>query len=768
MRLRGTVARGRAAAAVAVAACLLALTGAPALASTPAGTALSDVALPVTTPAAPSTSSLPVSVAVTQVSPQVLQPGQDLTVTATLRNDGERVVEAPRASVRIYRYRMTSRDEVAAWAGAGAGSPIGDVAATTVLEAPLAPGATTTVQVVVPADDIALLRTDDAWGPRGVTLDVGDGRTRVGVDRTFLLWGSAQEVPQTHVGVVAPVVGPATLPDEDPDDASTPTAAPTGAPTAAATQEPDGAPEADDSATPSQDGDTEAPADTATDDALTALTASGGRLGRLLQATVDLPFVGWAVDPALVEQAATGDRGAQAWLTDLTGAAQGREVLRLPWADTDLAAVAHAGSPEPGADLLDVALGARGEQSGGALLADADPLLWSADPVTDAATAARAAASAPGVPLVVGPGTLAADDSEAPSAPTTVSTDSGPVTALVPDEPLSDLLADPAAVQPGVTAATAAQRVLADTAVLARSDDAADTYLLAALPRDWAPTAISRAQLVALDAAPWVDTTTVAEVLEAHAAGDAAGDGADRAGLPATQRSETELTPAWVDALAAGWRAAGEFAAVVDDPDALLAGLDADLVAPLGVAWRADPDGRTAAVNGALDQATRRQSGLTVLLNEQFTVISSSAQISVAVRNELDQDARVRVELRPQKGCLDTARSGLTTVAAGSDTTVLLTLRASANCDVTVDVSLVSEQGRVLADEVQFSARVAPTIESVGAVVVGVLLALTLAFGIWRTVRRGQTSRRGAKVAPDAVEPGSPAPPTEPTGRLDP
>lgn len=762
MRLRGTVARGRAAAAAAVAACLLALTGAPALASSPPATVVADAPASVTAPAAPSTSSLPVSVAVTQVSPQVVQPGQDLTVTATLRNDGERVVEAPRASVRIYRYRMTSRDEVAAWAEAGTTSPIGDVAATTVLDQPLAPGATATVQVVVPADDIRLLRNDDAWGPRGLTLDVGDGRTRVGVDRTFLLWGSAQEVPQAHVGVLAPVVGPASLPDEDPADTTAPDGSPTGTPTAGATQAPGGTP--DPAAT---EAPTEQAEDSASDDALAALTASGGRLARLLQATADLPFVSWAVDPAVVDQAADGERGAQSWLTALTGAADGRELLRLPWADTDLAAVAHAGAPEPGADLLDVALGVRGGQTAGTLLADADPLLWSADPVTDAVTAARAAASAPGVPLVVGPDSMPADDSQAPSAPTTVSTAAGAVTALVPDEPLSDLLADPAAVQPGVTAATAAQRVLADSAVLARSDDAADTYLLAALPRDWAPTAISRAQLVALDAAPWVDTTSVAELLEAHAAGDAAGDGAERADLPASQRSEAELTPAWVDALAAGWRAAGEFAAVVDDPDALLAGLDADLVAPLGVAWRLDPDGRTTAVNGALAQATRRQSGLSVLLNEQFTVISSSAQISVAVRNELDQDARVRVELRPQKGCLDTARSGLTTVAAGSDTTVLLTLRASANCDVTVDVSLVSEQGRVLADEVQFSARVAPTIESVGAVVVGALLALTLAFGIWRTVRRGQTSRRGARVAADSAEPDGSAQPTDPPGRLD-
>lgn len=763
MRLRDTAGRARAVAAAVLAACVVVLPGAPALAAptTPATTA-------AVVPAAPSTEDLPVTVAVTAVSPQVVQPGQDVTVTATLRNDGDEVVESPRASVRIYRYRMSTREQVDAWAEAGESSPIGDVAATTELDAPLAPGATTTVQVTVPAADIRLSRTDDAWGPRGLTLDVGDGRQRVGVDRTYLLWDSADEVPAAHVAVLAPVVGPATDPAAD----DVPAEEDGGEDTGAAEQDGDAAgqdgagdgagqdgagqdatspaaPTGTPAATPAP---TSQPEETpATDERLTALTASGGRLAKLLQVTTDHPFVSWAVDPALVDQAAGGSRSAQAWLAGLTTAADGREVLRLPWADPDLAAVAHAGSADATTDLLTVARGVA-SQAGGALWQDSRPVLWSADDVPDQVTAARAAQSAPGTPLVVGPGAMPAEDATAPSSPTTVDTASGAVTALVPDATLTSLLSDPAASQPGVTPATAALRVLAETAVLARSDEVDSTYLLATTPRDWQPTTpVAQAQLKALESAAWVDTTTVAQVLDAHAAGLAAGDEAERAALPASERTPAEVTPAWVNALAAQWRSAGEFAAVVADPAALLQGLDSDLVAPLAVAWRDDPDGRAAAINAALAEAQQRQSGLSVLLNEQFTVISSSAQISVAVRNDLDQAARVRVELRPQKACLDTTRSPVTEVGPHVDTTVTLTLRASANCDVTVDVSLVSETGRELATPQQFSARVAPTIESVGGVVVGVLLALALAFGIWRTVRRGQTARRGARVVPDAA-----------------
>lgn len=746
MRLGGTAARARALAAVLAAGVLL-VAGTPAQATAPGTT--------TTAPAAPATADLPATVAVTSVSPQVLEPGEDLTITATIRNEGTEIMENPRASVRIYRYRMSSREQVTAWAQSGTSSPIGDVAATTLLDDPLPPGKSVTVEVTVPADDVGLLRTDDAWGPRGVTVDVSDGSSRVGIDRTFLLWKSADEVPTTKVGVLSAVVGPATSPAAAPEESAESaepdeTPEPEPEPTASATDGPAASPSPSASGGSSASATDEDAAEPAEDDALTPLTASGGRLSRLLQATGDYPFVSWAVDPALVDEAAAGSRSAQAWLSGAEDAAAGREVLRLPWADPDLAAVAHAGEADPATDLLRLAGAVTGGTEESPLWRDADDVLWAADEVPDQVTAARAATSAPGVPLVVGSSALPTTGTTTPSAPATVTTAAGEVTALVPDATLSSLLSTPAAVQAGVTPASAAQRMLAETAVLARATDAATTYVLATTPRDWEPsTAVTTAQLEALEDAPWVDTVSVADMLTADAAGLADGDGAVRAELPASERNASELTPAWVNALSGDWRAATEFAAVVPDPAALLEGLDADLVAPLAVAWRADPDGRATAVNEARARAVERQTGLSVLLNEQFTVVSSSAQITVAVRNQLDQPADVRVELRPRKGCLDTARSGLTTVAAQAETSVTLTLRATANCDVVVDVSLVSQSGRELATPVAFSARVAPTIESVGAVVVGVLLALALAFGIWRTVRRGQTARRGARVLAD-------------------
>ncbi len=697
--------------AVLVAAALVGLTSlAPAAGAIAAPETTGPTASP--TPTAPATDALPVAVAVTDIAPQVLVPGEPLVVTATVRNDGSTTIEDPRATVRIYRYRLSSREQLDTWASAPAsGYPAGTAAATVALGVPLAPGASTQVAVTVPPESIGLLRTPDAWGPRGITLDLTDGTERVGLERTFLLWASDDDVPHAQVSVVVPVVGPAELPATSTDGTST---------------------------TPSD-------LDSSTDD---------GRLRRLLDATGDADAVTWAVDPSLVEAASASTGAARTWLTELTDSATGREVLALPWADPDLAAIAHAGR----AELLDAALAA-GDVAEHGLLGQSSParLLWTADDEPDVPTAELAAAHGAGAALVVGPGALGAGDASDGGSPAVpLETDQGSVTALVPDATLSSLLADPASVQPAMTPATAAQRLLAETAVLARESGSDGARTLVAVPRDWDPDVENaRAQLAALSAAPWVDLTDVDDQLaDARSATD---DSTRKsATLPRSSRAGSELTPVWVHALADARAAADAFAAIVPDPTALVAGLDEQLLTPLSVSWRSDPDDRKVAVDAALAAAEARRSGLSVLLNEQFTVISSSTQIRLAVRNDLDQDAAVRVEMRPNKACVAADRSDLVTALAGHETPVTLQVEASANCDVKIDVELVSADGRVVATPVQISVRVAPTIESVGTIVVGALLAVALAFGLWRTIRRGQTARRGARVLKGEDDDGDP------------
>jgi hypothetical protein len=72
---------------------------------------------------------------------------------------------------------------------------------------------------------------------------------------------------------------------------------------------------------------------------------------------------------------------------------------------------------------------------------------------------------------------------------------------------------------------------------------------------------------------------------------------------------------------------------------------------------------------------------------------------------------------------------------------------------VTVTAQLTSPDGLAVSPTVRFTAQVAPSIESIGTIVVAVLLALGLVLGIIRTVRRGQSARRGARTESEAGAP---------------
>ncbi|MGV8979213.1 MAG: DUF6049 family protein [Cellulomonas sp.] len=682
----------------------------------PFGPGSAQAATPVPTPVAAAAPAAVVTsdalVQVTSVEPQTLHPAEDLVVAATVRNDTTTELTSPRATLRISRYRLTTSPQLAAWAAletsADAGTSVGWVD----IPGPLAPGASAQVTLTVAASTFALLNTADAWGPRGIAVELTNAGRRLGLDRTFLLWmpDKAEPTP-SPVSVLVPVVGPA----------STPTPSPTPAP----------APDPTGTATAGTDSG-------ATSAELDALTASTGRLRALIDATGDRSEVSWAIDPSVLEAATAGGATSITWLADLTRRSAQRDVLALPWGDPDLAAIAHAARP----DLLRLARDLAATSTAPVFGSSPQtPLLWAADATPDATTTALAAqVGAPA--LVVGPEALASEDGSRTGA-VPVQTSAGSLTALVPDAALTAALTDADAMDPGATPATAAQRILAETAIAAHQRSSAGQHLLAVLPRAWSPVVpIVQAQLDALATASWVDLTSVSGLI------GKAGDGAKRKDLPATTRNPQELSPAHVVALGDARTADSAFAAVVPEPQAVLAGLDREILSPLSVAWRASPAERNALVDTVLADAALRRTGLSVLVSPQFNIIASATQIRLTIHNALPQEATVRVDLRPRKACMSVPAAPVpATIPARSDASVAIDIRANANCEVDVDAYLLAPDGTVVASPVQFSARLAPTIENVGTLVIGALLAVGLVIGVVRTARRGQTSRRGVGVA---------------------
>ncbi|WP_449386059.1 DUF6049 family protein [Cellulomonas soli] len=675
--------------------------------------------------------ALAVTVQIAAVTPAVVRPGDTLVVRATVRNDGDRTIERPLANLLINRVRPTTRADLQAWTDLAPTAAAGRRVTQVALDAPLDPGASAAVELTVPADALGLLQYADAWGPRGLAVEVSDGTRRVGLQRSFLLWMTTDEPAPTRVSVLLPVVGPATTGAVLPDPTQTP------APTDAGTDDAD-------ETTSGSSG-----AETATEEQvaqLEELTAPRGRLADLLALTSAHPSVGWAVDPALLEQASVGGPHAEEWLDQVTATLTGRDVFALPWSDPDLSAAAHAGRADLVGVARDLSAAASGELVGVAARTD---LLWAPPTGTDRATATLAAQLGART-LVVGPQLLAAtDQSVTAGARAVVDTSAGSVAALVPDATLNALLTDAASVEPGATTATTVQRALAETAIVSREDTTAVRTLLVAPGRDWAPDVpATSAVLDALEQASWLQVTPVSTLI------GSSDTGAERTPLPASDPAQSALPAADVQSLASARDDAQAFATVSADPQVLLAGVDASLVAPLSVAWRDDPAGRALLVQQSVAATRARLTGLTIAPLSDAKILSARSPVRVVVRNDLATDVTVQVELRPAKACLSTEGPVTATVAAGSEQAVPVTLIAAANCDVRVEAVLTTTTGQPVAPSVTFVAWASPTIEDVGTVVVGILLAVGLVLGVVRTVRRGQSARRGARTEAEAIATG--------------
>ena len=657
-----------------------------------------------------------VSVTITAVTPQILRPGDDLTVTATATNTSTQTIQQPRAAVLLSRTSLSTRYSLDAWASADPTSSAGTSLRSVAIPGQLDPGASATVQITVPAASLGLSAQTSQWGARGLALQVLDSWSRVGIARSFALWLPGDQPARTSVSVLVP------LTRDSADLAAEASAATDTAGTGSSASTPTAGSTSPGSGGTPTDGTTATPGAAAT-------FAPTGRLASLVALSAHRPGVSWAVDPALVDAARGAGTGGSGWLTALDAGAAQRDVFALPYADPDLAALAHAGetSLAQQADTLTSALPWVNET--GALTG----LQLAPDGTTDAATvdlAAQLGASA----VVVDPSALAPTElTYTPSSRATVHTPSGSVAALVPDATLSDLLRAPAGSSPAV----AAQRILAETAVITRERPGEERHVLATVGRDWTPVAaVAAAQLDALASAPWVVMEPLSKLIST------ASPGVERAPLPTRVADPSELQAPDVATIASAQRALVTFASIVHNPAALLDGVQESVLGPLSVGWRGDTASRASAMATLLTDLRAQRTGLSIIKGSNVTLISQSSEVPISVRNTLDQDATVTLRLKPRNSCLAVPHAPTVTVPAHQTVSFRVPFDAVASCNVVVDVSLLTADGTPVADSTQFTVRVHADWENVGTAVAAGLLALGLVVGLWRTVRRGQTARR--------------------------
>lgn len=658
-----------------------------------------------------------VTIEVTTLEPAVLEPGGTLTVTARVTNGTDGTLASPTVALHVDNRALSTRSALEGWAAAGLDGRTGSRISSQDPGA-LAPGASVDVAFSATSAELGLTgRT--AWGPRGVLVMVSDGGARQAVQRTFVLWAPSGEVTPLNLSIVAAVTGPAVDPDP-----------------------------------------------IAYEDALSAAVGTDeqpGRLGRLLDATSGASAVGWVADPALLAAAQeAADPAANAWADDLLQAAEGRSTFALRAYDPDIAAYAHAGAalpegtPLPGADPE-----AADQTSSSPTSAWRTDLAWPAEAVPDLVTTTLAASSG-ATSMIVGPGALVPDESltYTPSGVTTVSTTAGDVTTLVADAVLTELVASSEG-----SGVAATQRLLAETAVIARERPAEQRHVVVALSRTWDPDpGLFTARLAALGSASWVSLAPVDQLLATAPAS------VDRAALPDAAPGVDEIPAAQIRSLERSRADLAAFATVAADPAAIARPLEPGFVTPTAVSYRGQEAARAAAVEHAEYASAVVRGSLSVQSRSPFLFVAEQQNLPVRVSSTLAQEATVQVVLRPDDPRLRAPERMTVTIPAAArdddgkivpaEATVDVPVEGFGSGNVTVEVELVSDaqpQVRV-ADPQEFVVRVRADWESVGTVVIAVLLGIGLVAGIWRTVRRGRSPRRvaGATLEQPTVAPAGP------------
>jgi putative peptidoglycan lipid II flippase len=721
---------------------------------------------------------LPVIVSLASVRPTALTPDTELTVTGTVHNSGTTTVSSPQVVLRLDWRTITDRRELAAWADLDPRDPAnGTKQAGVPLGRPLAPGETAPFAVSVQGDALQLPVSADSFGPRRMSVEIQDGLPsggpRVGIARTFAVWDPVHQYRPTRLALLVPVtqghqpVDPtgsggqvphlwaptgrvrrvlaatsdpafsyaldpallnAAVADQNPAQPTRPrwtpppsTTASSGSPQPAAgpaTSRPAGTPASPGTASPG----------TASPGTASPGTASPGTAGPGAPDPTHGTF-----DPAVAAN-------ARAVLERLMAATKDREVLTLPYADPDVAALGNGHR-----NVLDIADAeaalVTAETVGRSL---AGKLVWPAENRIDTQTAGLAA-DVPGRRLVLPSSAVVTARGAGGASPVhaRMTVPGGTAEVLFTDNTLSTGLAATG----GTGAVLATQRLLAETAAITAARPADSPVVLATVPRDWNPD--ERGVIAAvgtLRTAGWLQLDRLAAAVEAPAVAL----GRARLATP-TAAPSAELPAGHVRIIAQQLNHLSDFSAALDRTglNEVIRPVRRSALEMLSTSWISRQKG----VGPARGVLTREvtylyQEGVTVVTGSSVNLLTRSGQVTITVANRLDQAVTVDLRLHATNGRVVVKTPVTVDLEPYKSQNVLAQLQAVANGEVDVEARLATpgRTGVTIGPTEVITVRVNYDWESHWLPwIVGGLLLLLVA-GLVRGVRRGRV-----RVSPDSV-----------------
>ncbi|MEU3662577.1 DUF6049 family protein [Streptomyces sp. NPDC032940] len=669
-----------------------------------------------------------VAVAVDSLTPSAPTAGDTVTVSGTVTNHGKQPVTKAHVGLRVGA-EINTRSSVDAVAKDGtdlSGSvpPEIDDKYTAKFDE-LAPGVAEHFNISVPADDLDL--GEDGVYEFAVSLS---GQTSaqpweqvLGIQRTFLPWQPDAAEQKTKTTYLWPLVSTTHMAAETgPNEEQTPVFL---------------------------------------NDDLAKEISPGGRLNQMVALGKDLD-VTWVVDPDLLASvdAMTGSYRvrsgddtvsgthqdvAKQWLADLQDAVADREVVALPFADPDLASLAHNGT--------DIAGSLSQLKEATDVVDNTVPPILHVKPNTDFAWPVEGAvdrsivkvATSAGADKVIARSDSLQETNGLPYTPSAARPIGGGVTAVVTDARLSTAFEGDLAKASASTLAV--QRFLAQSLALGLQTGKQRSIVVAPQRTPSGSQARAMAEaLKTLQGGTWSQPQKLADAATAKPDPEATTKVPGSSSYPSALRKK-ELPRSAFTQIAQTQDKLDDFKVVLSDPSRVVTPFGRSLNREMSASWRgraAQAESFRAGVRSYLDAL----SGRVRLIDKSETKLSGrSATIPVTVQNNLVQDVGPLVlrltSTNPTRLEIDGAayQEQPVSVSGGHSQSVKFTTSANANGRATVIAQLYTLDGRRYGEAVTFDVKVTEITATVMLVIGGGVLLLVLAGFRMYTQRKRAAAR---------------------------
>ncbi|MDQ0600474.1 hypothetical protein QF037_004819 [Streptomyces canus] len=691
--------------------------------------------LPAAAPAAAASGSSTVAVALDTLTPSAPTDGDTLTVSGTVTNNGKQAVTDAQVDLRVgptigTRSQIDTVDKRTDFQPGLDGRIVGGKYIKKFTK--LTPGVAQDFSISVPVDELDL-------GSAGVyQLGVSlTGETSaqqwqqvLGIQRTFLPWQPEDADTKTKTTVLWPLVSTVHMTAET--------------------------------------GSNEQQTPVFLNDDLAKEISPGGRLEQLLSLGKELD-VTWVIDPDLLASvdamtrayrvesgsttvAGTHQRVAMAWLAELQEAVTDREVVALPFADPDLASLAHNGTTVTGS-LNHL------KEATDAVANTVEPILH-VTPTTDFAWPVEGAidpsivkvATSAGADKVITRSDSLEETGGLTYTPSAARPIGGGTTAVVADARLST------AFQGDLTKASATtlavQKFLASSLALNAQTGKQRSIVVA--PQRMATASQARAMAEAVSALQdgnWSQAQGLTSAAAAKPDTSATTRVPSASAYPSSLRKR-ELPKAAFEQIATTQDKLARFKVILTDSSRVVTPFGRAMNREMSTAWR----GRAAEANryrNAVELYLNSLVSQVKLIDKSETKLSGrSATIPVTVQNNLVQGVEHLV-LRLSTTSPTRLKIGdgeyqekQVAVSGGHSQSVKFTTSAQANGKTTVTAQLFTEDGQAYGDPVQFDVKVTEFTATVMLVIGGGFLLLVLAGFRMYTQRKRAAAREAAEDDP--------------------